>query len=154
MIMNNVSRSQCLTPPSRQSPATRPLRLAPSRIANIFIPRNSPTTRSRTRTPALWTSRHDSPIDVQTWMADKLFTRSDAYPWSSTGMITWTLLHYFPNPTTGFQIYRENGPPGETNASNFVKIPPSVSAFAKEVEIIPKFWAETHYNVLSCKKHT
>lgn len=96
---------------------------------------------------------HDSPLGMLAWMADKLFTWSDGYPWSSTELITWTLLHYFPGPTTGFQIYRENGAPEETNASNFVKVPTGVSAFAKEMEMVPKSWAETRYNVAFWKEH-
>ena len=36
---------------------------------------------------------HDSPVGMLVWMADKLFTWSDAYPWSADELITWTLLH-------------------------------------------------------------
>lgn len=99
---------------------------------------------------------HDSPVGMLAWMADKLFTWSDAYPWSSTELITWTLLHYFPGPTGGFHIYRENssfemvsGP----KAKERLQTPMGVSAFAKEAEMVPRSWAETRANVVFWREH-
>lgn len=62
-----------------------------------------------TKPQTLGFAMHDSPVGMLAWMADKVFIWSDAYPWTPTDLITWTLLHYFPGPTTGFQMYRENG---------------------------------------------
>ena len=99
---------------------------------------------------------HDSPVGMLAWMADKLFTWSDSYPWSPVELITWTLLHYFPGPTVGFQIYRENsatemieGP----EADKFLETPTGVSAFAKEAEMVPRSWAERWANVVFWREH-
>ena len=99
---------------------------------------------------------HDSPVGMLAWMADKLITWSDSYPWSPNELITWTLLHYFPGPTNAFQIYRENsatqmgsGP----KASDYVHTPTYVSAFAKEAEMVPRSWAETRANICGWREH-
>ncbi|MCJ1266423.1 hypothetical protein MMC22_006308 [Lobaria immixta] len=99
---------------------------------------------------------HDSPVGMLAWMADKLFTWSDSYPWSPTELITWTLLHYFPGPTTGFHMYRENTPEyvlyGE-DGSKFVEVPTGVSAFGRELEMVPRSWAEKIYNIVFWEEH-
>lgn len=99
---------------------------------------------------------HDSPVGMLAWMADKLFTWSDSYPWSPTELITWTLLHYFPGPTTAFHMYRENGPEdvllGE-DGSKLVQVPTGVSAFGKELEMVPRSWAEKIYNIAFWEEH-
>ena len=99
---------------------------------------------------------HDSPAGMLAWIADKLFTWSDSYPWSSAELITWTLLHYFPGPTGSLQIYRENsatemisGP----DADKFLKTPTGVSAFAKEAEMVPRSWAEKKANIMFWQEH-
>lgn len=108
---------------------------------------------SKTRT--LGFMLHDSPVAMLAWMADKLFLWSDNYPWTATEIITWTLLHYFPGPTTSLVMYREN--PGEDELSHFanyrVKVPSSVSAFPKELIMVPRSWAETAMNVVWWKDH-
>ena len=99
---------------------------------------------------------HDSPVGMLAWMADKLFTWSDSYPWSSTELITWTLLHYFPGPTTGFQIYRENSATAMAmgpDAKRFLEVPTGVSAFAKETEMVPRSWAEQRANIVFWQEH-
>ncbi|KAI9747947.1 MAG: hypothetical protein M1835_001929 [Candelina submexicana] len=99
---------------------------------------------------------HDSPIGMLAWMCDKLFTWSDAYPWTPTELITFTLLHYFPGPTTSMQMYFENDSEsllfGES-ASKYVEQPVGVSAFAKELVIVPRSWAETRNNIRFWKEH-
>lgn len=95
---------------------------------------------------------HDSPIGMLSWMADKLYTWSDNYPWSETELITWTLLHYFPGPTTGFRIYREH-PPEKLDCIPFESIPTGVSAFAGEMEMIPRCWAEKTANIQFWQEH-
>ena len=95
---------------------------------------------------------HDSPIGMLAWMADKLHTWSDQYPWSPTEMITWTLIHYFPGPTTGFRIYREHGPEKLANIP-FEKTPTGVSAFAGEMEMVPRSWAEKTANIQFWREH-
>ncbi|CAF9927205.1 hypothetical protein IMSHALPRED_007157 [Imshaugia aleurites] len=46
-----------------------------------------------TKPRTLGFAMHDSPVGMLAWMADKLFTWSDSYPWSPAELITWTLLH-------------------------------------------------------------
>lgn len=99
---------------------------------------------------------HDSPVGMLAWMADKLFTWSDAYPWSAEELITWTLLHYFVGPTRGFQIYRENSATemiSGAEADRFLQTPTGVSAFAKEAEMVPRSWAERKANVVYWQEH-
>ncbi|KAL9103888.1 MAG: hypothetical protein Q9163_001125 [Psora crenata] len=95
---------------------------------------------------------HDSPVGMLAWMADKLLLWSDQYPWTPTELITWTLMHYFPGPTTGFIMYHEN--PLEdilhkgVGARNFVTVPTGLSVFPKELSVVPRSWAETKVNVV------
>jgi len=94
---------------------------------------------------------HDSPLGMLAWMADNLFTWSDSYPWSPN-----ELLHYFPGPTTGFQIHRENSATdmvSDPKAKDFLKTPTGVSAFAKETEMVPRSWAETRANIVFWQEH-
>lgn len=113
--------------------------------------------RSKPRT--LGIAMHDSPIGMLAWMADKLLLWSDDYPWTKDDIITWTLLHYFPGPTTAFQMYRENLPvfeAGETPpgvVGRYVKVPTGVSAFAREVFMVPRKWAEGELNIVEWKEH-
>ena len=99
---------------------------------------------------------HDSPVGMLAWMADKLFTWSDDYPWSPTELITWTLLHYFPGPTRALQIYRENSATemmGGEEKESFLETKMGVSAFAKEAEMVPRSWAEGKANVVFWREH-
>lgn len=95
---------------------------------------------------------HDSPVGMLAWMMDKLYTWSDDYPWSPTELITWTLLHYFPGPTTPFHMYRENStstsgePPYESTKMG-------VSAFGGEMEMVPRSWVEGRANVRFWREH-
>ncbi|ORY70386.1 Alpha/Beta hydrolase protein [Pseudomassariella vexata] len=89
---------------------------------------------------------HDSPAGMLAWMADKLF------------LITWTLLHYFPGPTTGFQMYRENFTPvsdfmRDALGGSFLKSPVGMSAFPKEIRMVPRAWAETANNIKFWREH-
>lgn len=95
---------------------------------------------------------HDSPVGMLSWMMDKLYTWSDHYPWSPTELITWTLLHYFPGPTTGFRIYREHGPEKLDNIP-YEETPTGVSAFAGEMEMVPRSWVEGTANVTFWREH-
>ena len=109
-----------------------------------------------TKPRTLGFAMHDSPVGMLAWMADKLYTWSDSYPWSPTELITWTLLHYFPGPTGGFHMYRENsatemiaGP----EAHVFLETPTGVSAFAREAEMVPRSWAETKASIVFWREH-
>lgn len=109
-----------------------------------------------TKPRTLGLAMHDSPVGMLAWMADKLFTWSDSYPWSSSELITWTLLHYFPGPTGAFQIYRENNATemmSGADADRFLETPTGVSAFAKEAEMVPRSWAEKKANVVFWQEH-
>ncbi|KAL8834903.1 MAG: hypothetical protein Q9170_003545 [Blastenia crenularia] len=95
---------------------------------------------------------HDSPVGMLAWMMDKLFTWSDNYPWSPTELITWTLLHYFPGPTTALHMYRENDA-SERKEVPYESTPTGVSAFAGEMEMVPRSWAEGTANVVFWREH-
>ncbi|XP_014551086.1 hypothetical protein COCVIDRAFT_31335 [Bipolaris victoriae FI3] len=100
---------------------------------------------------------HDSPVGFLAWMADKLISWTDNYPWTFTELITWTSLHYFPGPTTGFNMYRENiklvlEPPARLGNS-VVTIPFGFSAFAKELLLPPRSWLEKDHNLVYWKEH-
>lgn len=110
-----------------------------------------------TKPRTLGFAMHDSPVGMLAWMADKLFLWSDAYPWTPTELITWTLLHYFPGPITGFQMYKENDPAEMAvalQANTFVQAPTGVSAFSKELGLMPRSWAETQANVVFWREHS
>lgn len=98
---------------------------------------------------------HDSPVAMLAWISDKLFLWSDNYPWTPTEIITWTLLYYFPGPTTSFAMYREFASQLELDhyGNNYVKTPSGVSAFPKELIMVPRCWAETTMNVIWWKEH-
>lgn len=99
---------------------------------------------------------HDSPVGMLAWMADKLYMWSDSYPWTTTELITFTLLHWFPGPTTAMQMYKENDPEemGEAlQANNYVKAPTGVSAFPRELGLLPRSWAETKANIVFWREH-
>ncbi|KAI9745922.1 MAG: hypothetical protein M1818_000603 [Claussenomyces sp. TS43310] len=101
---------------------------------------------------------HDSPVGMLAWMADKLIMWTDSYPWTPTEMITWTLLHYFPGPTTGFQMYREKVLPQSPTEhakgpTEHVKVPTGVSAFPKELVVVPRSWAQKGFNVVFWEEH-
>ena len=109
-----------------------------------------------TKPGTLGFAMHDSPVGMLAWMADKLFTWSDSHPWSPAELITWTLLHYFPGPTGGFHMYRENSATemvSGADADKYLETPTGVSAFAKEAEMVPRSWAETKANVVFWQEH-
>lgn len=86
------------------------------------------------------------------WMTDKLFTWSDNYPWTPTEVITGTLLRWFPGPTTPFYMYRKNDAlkrkiiPCEST-------PTGVSAFAGEMEMVPRSRAGKTANMRYWREH-
>ncbi|KAL8922523.1 MAG: hypothetical protein Q9172_003530 [Xanthocarpia lactea] len=95
---------------------------------------------------------HDSPVGMLAWMMDKLFTWSDNYPWTATKLITWTLLHYFPGPTTAFHMYRENDA-AKRQVIPYESTPTAVSAFAGEMEMVPRSWAAGTANIVFWQEH-
>lgn len=111
----------------------------------------------RTRPRTLGFAMHDSPVGMLAWMSDKLIAWTDEYPWTPAERITWTLLHYFPGPTTGFNMYRENinyfMKQVELPQGDYVKVPYGFSAFAKEISIPPRAWVERSYNLVYWKDH-
>ena len=113
----------------------------------------------KTKPRTLGFAMHDSPAGMLAWMADKLLLWADDYPWTKDEIITWTLLHYFPGPTTAFQMYSENLPVFESGqmppgvAEKYVRIPTGVSAFAKEVFMVPRSWAERDFNIAQWEEH-
>ena len=99
---------------------------------------------------------HDSPVAMLAWIADKLFLWSDNYPWTPTELITWTLMHYFPGPTTGLNMYYENPPSvalSTSIANQYIEVPTGVSAFPKELCMLPRSWVQTKANVVFWQEH-
>ncbi|TLS21699.1 uncharacterized protein PpBr36_09479 [Pyricularia pennisetigena] len=111
---------------------------------------------------------HDSPIGMLSWMADKMNVWSDLEKLPGGGYtadeyITWTLLHYFPGPTTAMQMYRANfseqmqttmtEPLTKMFAANRVDIPVGVSQFPKEIGASPKAWFEQENNLVFWRSH-
>ncbi|QKX54233.1 uncharacterized protein TRUGW13939_01318 [Talaromyces rugulosus] len=109
------------------------------------------------RPQTLGYSMHDSPVGLLVWIWDKLRLWSDNYPWTPTELITWTLMHYWPGPTTGFVMYMENNPPAMmiqgSWADNYLEMPCGFSAFPNELGILPRSWAEKVANVKFWKEH-
>lgn len=121
-----------------------------------FSETNSAYSNIQTTKPlTLGFAMHDSPVGMLAWMADKLLLWTDDYPWTPTEMITWTLMHYFPGPTTGFNMYHENAPPEiiAKIAATYVKVPSGASAFPKELGIMPRSWAEKSGNFVFWQEH-
>lgn len=112
----------------------------------------------KTKPRTLGFAMHDSPVGMLAWMADKLLLWSDEYPWTKDEIITWTLMHYLPGPSTAFQMYRENLPVFESGEippsveSPYVNVPTGVSAFAKEVFMVPRGWAEKSFNLVEWRE--
>ncbi|EHA45862.1 epoxide hydrolase domain-containing protein [Pyricularia oryzae 70-15] len=106
---------------------------------------------------------HDSPVAMLSWMADKMNLWSDLENLPGGGYttdeyITWTLLHYFPGPTTAIQMYRANfgeqmkqhvaEPAAKLLARNRVDNPVGVSHFPKEIAVSPRVLFEKENNVV------
>lgn len=118
---------------------------------------NAYFTIQSTKPRTLGFAMHDSPVGMLAWMADKLYVWTDHYPWTPTELITWTLLHYFPGPTTGFTMYKENDAEEQSHgftATHYVKAPTGVSAFPKELGVMPRSWTETIANVVFWQEHS
>lgn len=98
---------------------------------------------------------HDSPVAMLAWMADKLFLWSDKYQWTPTELVTWTLLHYLPGPTTALAPYREINPRTQLDhlRNHRVTVPSGASAFPKELGMVPRVWAEKTMNVVFWADH-
>lgn len=110
-----------------------------------------------TKSNALGFAMHDSPVGMLAWMLDKLILWTDSYPWTPSEIITWTLLHYFPGPSTAFMMYHENKYPATVVANSwaqqYTSVPCGFSAFPKELAIMPRSWAETVCNVQFWREH-
>lgn len=100
---------------------------------------------------------NDSPAGLAAWLGDKL------WDWADTGLpgnpgldLDWIVgtaaLYWFTGTSaTAAALYREavRDPVPETR----VKVPTAVAAFAKELVLIPRPWAERHYNVVQWTDH-
>lgn len=99
---------------------------------------------------------HDSPVGMLAWMYDKLVVWTDKYPWTPKEIITWTLMHYFPGPTTSFMMYHENTYEGLMAAdwfNSYIKVPYGVSAFPKELAVMPRSWIDKVVNLKFYREH-
>ena len=128
------------------------------RTFDWFLPTNGAYAMLQATKPVtLGVAMHDSPMGMLAWMYDKLVMWSDNYPWTKEETITWTLLHYFPGPTTGFMMYLENRYPATVMegswAQAYIKCPCGFSAFPEELAIMPKNWIERIANVRFYREH-
>jgi hypothetical protein len=99
---------------------------------------------------------HDSPIGLLAWIYDKLVMWTDDYPWTPKEIITWTLMHYFPGPTTSFMMYHENQYEtliGAERYNAYIDVPFGVSAFPKEISVMPRSWVEQHVDLRFYREH-
>ena len=99
---------------------------------------------------------HDSPVGMLAWMADKLFLWTDDYPWTNDEIITWTLMHWFPGPTTALNMYFEN-PPDKVmegvSRDGLLGVPAGVSAFPKELCVVPRSWTKGRLDIRFWREH-
>jgi hypothetical protein len=105
---------------------------------------------------ALGMAMHDSPVGMLAWMYDKLVVWTDEYPWTPREIITWTLMHYFPGPTTSFMMYHENTYESLMSSTFFnqkITVPYGVSAFPKELAVMPRSWVEKVTNLKFYREH-
>lgn len=128
------------------------------RFHNWFLKTNSDYgSIQSTRPQTLGYAMHDSPVGLLIWITDKLLLWSDEYPWTSTELITWTLMHYWSGPTAPFIMYAENTPPAPylrgSWADQYLQVPCGFSAFPKELGILPRSWAERVANVKFWREH-
>jgi len=108
------------------------------------------------RPATLGFAMHDSPVGMLAWMYDKLVVWSDEYPWTPKEIITWTLMHYFPGPTTGFMMYHENTYEGLMKSkwfNEYIKVPYGISAFPRELAVMPRSWAQKQVNLKFYRQH-
>lgn len=148
------SISQLSTPtftfPDPQPTLTPHEQRSQDRVRNYFAAKNSAYAHLQSQRPqTLGHAMHDSPLGLLSYIADKLITWTDSYPWSSTELITWSLMHYFPGPTTGFVMYHENAGP----STDFMDVPFGVSSFKKEIVMAPRAWAEKVADLRSYREH-
>lgn len=110
-----------------------------------------------TKTNTFAFAMHDSPVGMLTWMYDKLVLWTESYPWTPKEIITWTLLHYFPGPATGFMMYHENSHAESEMVKSwkdtYINVPSGFSAFPKELAMMPRSWAERKANVKFYREH-
>lgn len=109
----------------------------------------------KTKPRTLGYALHDSPVGMLSWMMDKLLLWSGRdKKWTADELITWTLLHYFPGPSTGMQMYRENMKPSvQALTAGYIEQPVGVSHFPDEVIMAPRKWAEEECNVVFWRTH-
>ena len=95
---------------------------------------------------------NDSPAGLAAWIADKLHDWADLDMESNPGlspewMVSTAALYWFTGTAgTSQMLYREavHDPVPE----RYVAVPTAVAHFAKELVIIPRPWAERHYNIV------
>jgi hypothetical protein len=90
------------------------------------------------------------------WMYEKLIVWTDDYPWTPSEIITWTMLHYLPGPTTAMYMYRDNAVPLVMGIwwKEKIQVPYAISAFPKEVQMTPRSWIETQVNLKFYREHS
>ena len=126
------------------------------RTANFRETESAYSAVHTTKVRTIGVAMHDSPVAMLAWIVDKLYVWTDNYPWTPAELITWTLMHWFPGPTTAMNMYRENFPifaNPEKDTNKYVTVPTGVSLFPKEILVPPRAWVESDYNLVAWEKH-
>ncbi|KIJ34261.1 hypothetical protein M422DRAFT_182277, partial [Sphaerobolus stellatus SS14] len=104
----------------------------------------------------------ESPTGLLAWIYEKLYDRSDNYPWSSDEIITWVMLYWISiaGPVGSVRYYKENKPGTGDAGSEAVKVnlatskvPIGVSVFPKELFKPPEGWAGIAQSMKYFKRH-
>ena len=154
----NMFQTHRMSFPEGQPEYTTPEKARIDKTFEWFLPTNGAYAMLQATKPVtLGVAMHDSPIGMLAWMYDKLVMWSDDYPWTPKEIITWTLLHYFPGPSTAFMMYMENRYPSTVVEGSWgqehIKCPCGFSAFPKELAMMPRSWVERLANVKSYREH-
>lgn len=95
----------------------------------------------------------DSPVGMLSWIREKMHAWTDAYPWTSDEVITWTMLYYAPRKPATY-IYKEFLPQRARILRQHVSAPTGVSVFPKEIYKMPRSWASKIMNVVYWNRHS
>ncbi|KAI5892391.1 alpha/beta-hydrolase [Schizophyllum commune H4-8] len=97
----------------------------------------------------------DSPVGLLAWIAEKLLSWGDEYPWTDDEILTWVSLYWLSRagPAATFRTYYEAMQrPGLGSVFNLVEkeptIPLGLSFFPRELSRFPRAWTRQMGNVV------
>ena len=94
----------------------------------------------------------DSPVALLAWIYEKLHDWTDGYPWTDDEILTWVSIYWFSKagPAASVRIYHESTHPepfsnvSTTTLTGWIpKVKLGVAHFPREINCVPKTWAET-----------